>query len=286
MRNHELCLDPGLLSTTSAASAVRVDPDADVIRRVQQGDMLAFEALVEKYKQPILNLLSRILGDPTEAEDVAQNAFVQLFKSARRYQYSAKFSTWLYTIARNLCLNELRRRARHPVATLDGANAEQEGPNRQWLESRRTVAAPEALLQEELREKIEESLATLPENQRTAILLCREEEMSYTEIAAVLGISLAATKSLIHRGRETLKQKLRPYLQTGAWHRQVPPPKGSGAVAQPIREPQEKAPSHPMGQTCLARFPHPVLPKLADKSSAHWPMPVAAALRSGRLRMV
>jgi RNA polymerase sigma-70 factor (ECF subfamily) len=219
MRNQELCIKPPFALPESRLKAVQADPDASLIRRVQQGDMLAFEMLVEKYKQPIINLLSRILSDATEAEDVAQNTFVQVFKSARRYQYSAKFSTWLYTIARNLCLNELRRRSRHPVASMDSTTTDQGGQTRQWSETPRDRGAPEVLMQEELRQKIEESLATLPENQRTALLLCREEEMSYNEIAAVLGTSLAATKSLIHRGRESLKQKLRPYLQTGAWHR-------------------------------------------------------------------
>jgi RNA polymerase sigma-70 factor (ECF subfamily) len=74
------------------------------------------------------------------------------------------------------------------------------------------------LLREELWSKVEQALASLPETQRTALLLCREEELSYEEISAVLGCSLSATKSLIHRGRETLKQKLKPYLRSGAWH--------------------------------------------------------------------
>ena len=91
------------------------DPDAALMLRVKQGDMAAFEELVEKHKQPVMNLIYRTLQDATEAEDLAQNAFVQVFKSAHRYRASAKFSTWLYTIARNLCLNELRRRSRHPA---------------------------------------------------------------------------------------------------------------------------------------------------------------------------
>ena len=91
------------------------DPDAALMLRVKQGDMAAFEELVEKHKQPVMNLIYRTLQDATEAEDLAQNAFVQVFKSAHRYRASAKFSTWLYTIARNLCLNEIRRRSRHPA---------------------------------------------------------------------------------------------------------------------------------------------------------------------------
>ncbi len=194
-----------------------VDADAELMRRVKRGDMRAFAELVDKYQQPVMNLLARTLRDETEAEDLAQNVFVQIFKSADRYRESAKFTTWLYTIARNLCLNEIRRRARHPAEPLDGPPTEHaDQPARQY-EDRKVFSPPDALLHGELEEKIEEALAALPENQRTALLLCRQEELSYEEIATVLGCSVAATKSLIHRGRETLKQKLKPYLQTGAW---------------------------------------------------------------------
>ncbi|MFO1497817.1 MAG: sigma-70 family RNA polymerase sigma factor [Verrucomicrobiota bacterium] len=194
-----------------------LDPDADLMLRVRQGDMEAFEGLVEKYKQPITNLIARTLQDPTEAEDLAQNVFVQVFKSAHRYKASAKFSTWLYTIARNLCLNEIRRRSRHPADSLDAEHPDQEDhPFRQY-EDKKVDSAPDRLLQSELVGKVEKAIRDLPETQRTALLLCREEELSYEEIAVVLGCSLSATKSLIHRGRETLKQKLKPYLRSGLW---------------------------------------------------------------------
>lgn len=198
--------------------ADQLDADAELMRRVTEGDIAAFEQLVEKYKQPVINLLYRTVRDLAEAEDLAQNVFVQVYKSADRYRVEAKFTTWLYTIARNLALNELRRRSRHPAESLDAAlePPEESGPARQF-EDRRSVSAPERLIQEELVQKIQEALAALPENQRTAILLFREKEMSYDEISKVLGCSLSATKSLIHRGRETLKDKLKPYLKTGEW---------------------------------------------------------------------
>src|SRR6266700_253113 len=102
------------------------DPDAALMLRVKQGDIGAFERLVDKYKQPVLNVVYRMLRDGTEAEDVAQTVFVQVYKSAERYQVSSKFSTWLFTIARNLCLNEIRRRSRHPAESMDAAHPEQE----------------------------------------------------------------------------------------------------------------------------------------------------------------
>jgi RNA polymerase sigma-70 factor (ECF subfamily) len=193
------------------------DPDAALMLRVKQGDTAAFASLVEKYKRPVMNLAFRTLRDATEAEDLAQNVFVQVYKSAHRYKSSAKFSTWLFTIARNLCLNEIRRRSRHPAESLDAPSPDAENPAPGQFEDKTAGAPPESLLRGELEEKIGEALAALPENQRTAILLCRQEELSYEEIAEVLGCSLSATKSLIHRGRETLKQKLKPYLRSGVW---------------------------------------------------------------------
>jgi RNA polymerase sigma-70 factor (ECF subfamily) len=193
------------------------DPDAALMLRVRQGDVDAFAELVDKYKQPVLNIASRMLRDPTEAEDLAQNVFVQVYKSAHRYRISAKFSTWLFTIVRNLCLNEIRRRSRHPADSLEGTVNSQEGSVPIQFEDRKAVIPRDQAIESELEAKIEEALADLPENQRTAILLCRDDDMSYEDIAKILGASLSATKSLIHRGRETLKQKLRPYLKTGAW---------------------------------------------------------------------
>lgn len=193
------------------------DPDIALMLRVKQGDMSAFEQLVEKYKQPVTNLLFRTLHDATEAEDLAQNVFLQVWKSAERYRSTAKFSTWLFTIARNLCLNEIRRRSRHPAESLDApAEFEDDSFTRQFEDTRAT-AAPDQLLRDELTHKVEEALAELPENQRTAILLFKEKDLSYDEISEILDCSLSATKSLIHRGRETLKQKLKPYLKSGLW---------------------------------------------------------------------
>ena len=195
----------------------QADPDAALMLRVKRGDRAAFATLVEKYKQPLFNFVFRTLRDETETEDVAQNTFLQVWKSRARYERTAKFSTWLFTIARNLCLNEIRRRSRHPAESLEETHAEHDDqPSRQY-EDKKIFLPTETALHGELAQKIEEALAELPENQRTAILLCRQDELSYEEIAEVLDCSLSATKSLIHRGREFLKEKLKPYLSTGDW---------------------------------------------------------------------
>jgi RNA polymerase sigma-70 factor (ECF subfamily) len=197
--------------------SAELDPDAVLMLRVRQGDSAAFAELVDKYKQPVSNMAYRMLRDATEAEDLAQNVFVQVYRSASRYRASSKFSTWLFTIARNLCLNEIRRRSRHPADSMDASHPEHEDQPSQQFEDKQTASPPDRLLQGELEEKISQALAELPENQRLAILLCRQEELSYEEMSKVLGCSISATKSLIHRGRETLKEKLKPYLKTGVW---------------------------------------------------------------------
>ena len=193
------------------------DPDAALMLRVKRGDREAFTELVGKWQQPLMNFVFGTLRDETESEDVAQNTFVQVWKSRARYERTAKFSTWLFTIARNLCLNEIRRRSRHPAESLEETHGENDDlPSRQY-EDKKMFLPTDDVLHGELAKKIEEALVKLPENQRAAILLCRQDEVSYEEIADILGCSLSATKSIIHRGRETLKEQLKPYLQTGEW---------------------------------------------------------------------
>src|SRR5216684_5251179 len=120
------------------------DPDAALMLRVKRGDDAAFAELVDKYKQPVMNLACRTLRDATEAEDLAQNVFVQVYKSAHRYRASAKFSTWLFTIARNLCLNEIRRRSRHRAESLDAPHPEYEDQPRHQFEDSKTFSPPDA----------------------------------------------------------------------------------------------------------------------------------------------
>lgn len=199
------------------------DADVALMRRVKRGDREAFAELVNKYRQPILNLIFRMVHDAAEAEDLAQTAFVQVFRFARRYRENARFSTWLFTIARNLCLNELRRRARHPAESLEGLSDRAADAAPRPREDPSSPLPPDALLQTELEELLQRTLDTLPPNQRLAVLLCRDEDLSYEDISRILGCSLSATKSLIHRGRETLRQHLKPYLKTGAWD--LPPPR-------------------------------------------------------------
>ena len=127
-----------------------LDPDAALMLRVREGDREAFALLVDKYKQPVMNVVYRTLPDATEAEDLAQHVFLQVYKSAHRYEVSAKFSTWIFTIARNLCLNEIRRRSRHPADSLDAPASDNEDQPLRQIEDGKAHSAPEALLYMEL----------------------------------------------------------------------------------------------------------------------------------------
>lgn len=198
------------------------DPDSLLMLRVKRGDMAAFESLVEKFKQPVMGVVYRTLRDADEAEDIAQAVFVQVYKTRDRYEASARFSTWLFTIARNLCLNEIRRRVRHPADALDQPLSGSDETTGSLIPDASVRDAGDESLRGELERKVDEAVRDLPELQRTALLLCREEDVSYEEIADVLGTSLSATKSLIHRARETLKARLKPYLQTGTWSQAGP----------------------------------------------------------------
>jgi RNA polymerase sigma-70 factor, ECF subfamily len=208
------------MMTIKAQSAVPVGStplpfsDNELMVLVKQGNTAAFELLVDRYKQPVLNFVTRAVGDPTEAQDVAQNVFIQVFRCAKGYQAAAKFTTWLFTIARNLCLNEIRRRSRHPSCPIMGESPDLSETVGYQYEDTGTVAPWEEIIGGELVRHIEGAIAELPEAQRTAILLLCQDDLSYLDIAEVLGITLSATRSLIHRARERLKTKIRPYLET------------------------------------------------------------------------
>ena len=192
--------------------------DIALMLSAKRGDKAAFTTLVERWQQPILHFIYRMLPDREEAEDLAQGVFVQLWKTADRYEPAARFSTFLFTIARNLCLNELRRRNRHPAERMDAPIGGDDGEElgRQYQDPAQPGAAAETE-RSELYAKVDEALADLPEKQRTAVALCRDGELSYEEIADVLHLTLPATKSLIFRAREVLRNRLKLYLGDGSW---------------------------------------------------------------------
>lgn len=190
------------------------DSDVALMLRVRDGDTDAFRELVERHQRAVINTIHRAIGDAWEAEDLAQRVFLQVYRSAKRYQPTAKFTTWLFTITRNTILNEHRRRSRHAAESLealqDPVNPESAG----WQAPDTTTSDPaREVAENELKAKIMEAIQELPEAQRTAVILCRYEGLSYEEIAKVLNCTVSATKSLLHRARQTLKEKLSGYYQ-------------------------------------------------------------------------
>lgn len=178
------------------------------MRRVAQGDTEAFQLLVEAHQSRVIGTVAKMLGGDADAEDIAQQVFLRVWKSAARYQPTAKFTTWLFKITRNLVFNELRRRKRHPAAALE---LEEEAHHFQAADL--AALSPDAsLLDAELQTAIQNAIDSLPETQRMAIILRRYEEMPYEEIGAVLGLSVPAVKSVLFRARGELKEKLRKYL--------------------------------------------------------------------------
>ena len=189
----------------------RSEEDADDLRlmqRVGQGDTTAFEELVEKHQALVAGTVARMLGSNSDVEDIAQQVFIRVWKSARRYVPRAKFTTWLLKITRNLVFNELRRTKRRAQVPL-----QPEGTGEDPTLKDDMILAPDAsLLETELQRTIEEAILQLPEAQRMALVLRRYEQLSYEQIAEVLDLSVPAVKSVLFRARAELRSRLSKYL--------------------------------------------------------------------------
>ena len=189
----------------------RSEEDAEDVRLmglVAGGDTSAFEKVVERHQALVAGTAARMLGSNSDVEDIAQQVFIRVWKSARRYVPRAKFTTWLLKITRNLVFNELRRakrRAQIPLQSDPGAEEIQ-------LKDETNLAPDASLLENELRQAIEEAIMQLPESQRMALVLRRYEQLSYEEIAEVLDLSVPAVKSVLFRARTELRSRLSKYL--------------------------------------------------------------------------
>jgi RNA polymerase sigma-70 factor (ECF subfamily) len=179
--------------------------DEELIRDYLQGSQEAFEMLFERYKKPILNFALRLLGNRADAEDITADVFVTLY--AKRYspQPQAKFSTWLFTVARNACITQIRKRRRFISMWFTQENTgevqEWEIPDTQHLPS-------DGLASKESATQVRHAITQLPEAQREAIILREYHDLSYQQIAEVMGCSLERVKILIFRARERLRQEL------------------------------------------------------------------------------
>ncbi|MEI6872255.1 MAG: sigma-70 family RNA polymerase sigma factor [Verrucomicrobiota bacterium] len=182
------------------------------MRGVQNGDAEALRSLIQEYQHRVAAAVARMAGSSCDPEEVAHEVFVRVWRSAHRYQPSAKLSSWLFTIARNLVLNDVRYRQRHPHVSRD--IVAEDGHVRDDITPDTSARQPDVvLLESELQQAIDDALQQLPENQRTAIILRRYEQSTYEEIAMVLGITVPAVKSLLFRARTSLREFLREYLE-------------------------------------------------------------------------
>jgi len=183
------------------------DDDAALMASfVESRDRRIFQVLYQRYRAPIVAYAGRYTRDRARAEEIAQEVFVRVY-TAKSYQADASFKSWLYTVATNVCLNEVRRpEHRQRFESLDAPRDEGKGP----VLAAREDASPEAqMAHQQVAARLEATLAALPEKQRAAFLMVRHEAMTHEEIAKSLKTSVSAVKSLVHRALETLRKELR-----------------------------------------------------------------------------
>jgi len=194
------------------------DVDADLVARVQRGEKRAFDLLVLKYQRKIIRLLSRMIRDPAELEDVAQEAFIKAYRALPQFRGDSAFYTWLYRIAINAARNwqaANRTRLMH-VSTLESA----EGETFSQIDTLSDIATPESMLtSREIVEAVNAAIEDLPADLRTAIVLREIEGMRYEDIAQTMGCPIGTVRSRIFRAREAIAARLRPVLDTDAERR-------------------------------------------------------------------
>ena len=199
------------MSGKNSGNQGRSDEDTEdvrLMRLVARGDTRAFEEIIERHQALIFGTAARMLASNSDVEDIAQQVFIRVWKSARRYVPRARFTTWLLKITRNLVFNELRRAKRRAQVPLRPDPDAEEIP----LKDEINPAPDASLLQDELQRAIEEAIMQLPESQRMALVLRRYEQLSYEEIAEVLALSVPAVKSVLFRARTELRSRLSKYL--------------------------------------------------------------------------
>ena len=190
------------------------DPDIRLMLRVRADEAGAFEQLVLLFQQRLVVIMKPMVGSREEAEDLAQEAFLRVYKSRKNYHPKAKFSTWLFTIANNLALNSIRSKRRRPqvsyLTSESGQQQQQVGIDQRLPEKQ---SQPEIHLHNvELADVITKALDGLNERQRMAVVLNKYEDMNYADIAVVMGLTPKAVKSLLSRARVKLREVLKKYI--------------------------------------------------------------------------
>lgn len=191
----------------------RIIPDEELMLRFQQGEAACFRELVIRHQRNVLNVASRITGNREEAEDIAQEVFLRVYRAVNDYRPLTKFSTYLYKITLNLSLNQVRR----AKVVLNRFFSGEEGDKEEFERAGRADTLPDTPLtsmeKEEAKKAVRKAIRSLPKRQRLAIILSQYQELSYQEISEILGCSLKAVERLIHRGKGQLKEELASYIQ-------------------------------------------------------------------------
>jgi RNA polymerase sigma-70 factor (ECF subfamily) len=187
--------------------------DQQLVERAQHGDKHAFELLVAKYQRKLGRLLSRFIRNPTEVEDVVQEAFIKAYRALPSFRGESAFYTWLYRIGINAAKNYLVSEGRRPPTTTEFDSEEAEGF--EDAEQLRNINTPEnELMSKQVAETVNKAMDSLPEELKTAITLREIEGLSYEEIANMMNCPIGTVRSRIFRARETIAEKLRPMLGT------------------------------------------------------------------------
>ena len=196
-----------------------LDPDVRLMMEVREGNAAAFEQLVARYQKRLIMVLQHLVGDREQAEDLAQEVFLRIYRARGSYIPTAKFSTWLYTITHNVANNSNRKTSRRKEVNLAPVSDSADNSQAMKLESiakdKSSLMPARIVDQKELRKVLEFAIQGLPARQRMATMLSRFEGMSYQEIADTMDLSVQAVKSLLSRARLNLKIALEPYLELG-----------------------------------------------------------------------
>jgi RNA polymerase sigma-70 factor (ECF subfamily) len=202
----------GMPAAFSPAAGAEAPSDAEIMLRAKAGDQSAFDYLVQKYRRPMVSFMYRMARNAAAAEDLAQEVFLRVYRSRTSYEASAKFTTWLYRIATNLAVNHARdtRHERPEVqVSLDEPN-EESGTTLELPDA--GLSAEQVMVRRERMLAIRSKVEALPEQQRLAVIMHKYQQMDYKEIALVLKKSESATKSLLFRAYETLRDQLKEFV--------------------------------------------------------------------------
>jgi RNA polymerase sigma-70 factor (ECF subfamily) len=190
-----------------------LDSDAQLMLRFKDGDSKAFDSLFTRHMRPIVNFAYRFVRNREIAEELAQEIFLKVYESAAKYRVQARFTTWLYRIATNVCLNEIRKpSSRMPHQSLLPRQSDDPNDAHMEFEDKALIGPDRLFEQRALAQIIGRALDQIPEKQRIAFLLNKYQELSYVEVADIMQISEKAVKSLIHRAKEALAERLQPLL--------------------------------------------------------------------------